>query len=128
MADISPHGLAVVFAISLLYWLGLVSLIVLLTMGRQFRAWRTDHLALSRAAALPAAPPSAVRKPPDTIQTPKQVVIPSYLPLPVRESQPELVVVQIDPPEGPNRDQRTAQRLVAYLKAEVVRAEHLHAG
>ena len=128
MADIGPNGLAVVFSLSLLYGLALVGLIVLLTMGRQFRAWRTDHIALSRAVALPAAAPVPARTPPDAIQRPKQVVIPSYLPLPVRESQPELVVVQIDPTEGPNRDQRAAQRLVAYLKAEVVRAKHLHTG
>ncbi len=127
MAGIGPHGLTILIFGSSLYGLALVSLVVLLTMARQFRAWRADHLALARLGALPAAA-AAAPPPPRIIQTPRTIIIPSYLPLPTPESQPELVVLHVEPPDGPSRDQRAAQRLVAYLKAEALRVEQLHAG
>lgn len=127
MAGIGPHGLTILIFGSSLYGLTLVSLVVLLTMARQFRAWQADHLALAHLGTPPTAAVSAP-PPPRVIQTPRTIIIPSYLPLPTRESQPELVVLHVEPPDGPNRDQRAAQRLAAYLKAEALRVEQLHAG
>jgi hypothetical protein len=128
MAELGPDGLIVLMIVGTFYSLALVSAVVLLTMARQFRGWQTDHLALACTPAPLVMTPAVTRQPPQTIQTPRVIVLPSYLPLPVRESQPERVVVHIEPPDEPNREQRAVQRLVAYLKAEALRAEQSHAG
>lgn len=124
------EGMRLLLGGAMLYGLALVALIALISMLRQYRAWRIDHLALAvvpAAASTARTQPDAPR-PPRTIQHPRPVMIPSYLPLPVREAAPELTVFQIDVPDGPNRDQRAVQRLIDYLKAEALRAERLHAG
>lgn len=118
---------AVIFALAIGGFIFcLLTLIAILSFFRQRRTYK-EHLADTRIRPpknlaeaiknLPAAQPapSASTKAPTKPQTKP---IPEHQRLPVREAVPDQVVLQIDPPEGPSRDQRNVERLIAFLKNE----------
>jgi hypothetical protein len=118
----SISGEAVLFALGLGgFLLCLLMLIAVLSMFRQRRAWK-EHLADTRIRppkGLSEAVKQAAAAPPTSPKMPvKPQPIPEHQRLPAREAAPDQVVIQIDPPEGPTRDQRNVQRLIAFLKDE----------
>lgn len=101
--------------------MSIAALIILLTLGRRHRARRADpppvQVADAPPSAAPARDPSMPRAIVETMtRAARQPAIPDHLRLPVREAAPDQVIIQIEPPEGPTRDQRNVQRLIAHFK------------
>jgi len=129
---------ALIFALGIGgFILFLLTLIALLSVFRQRRAWK-EHQADTRVRPpkrlseaieqrsvipppMPAAAPRLKKAP---AAPPKMPAKSQTRPLsedqrlPVREATPDQLVIQIDPPEGPTRDQRNVERLIAFLKNE----------
>lgn len=57
-----------------------------------------------------------------SISNEKTEPIPEHYRLKPQEGTPEQVVIQIDPLDGPTRDERNVQKLIAYLKEEAERS------
>lgn len=114
--------------------LGLFGLTALLTVGRQRRAWKRQRLLEDTNPYQPGTLkiPAEYAPPAPVMPTVKQVFrrsisnaktepIPEHYRLKPQEGTPEQVVIQIDPLDGPTRDQRNVQKLIAYLKEEAER-------
>lgn len=112
--------------------LTLIGLIALLSLARQYRAWRQDR------AVMYAPPADALVQAVDRAVTPARLTERPTQPrrlvagadvvaLPVREGRPDQVVIDIHPPDGPTRDQQNIQRLIDYLKAQTLTDETLSA-
>ena len=124
----SISGETVVFVLGIGgFILCLLTLIAVLSFFRQRRAWK-EH----RADTLVRPPKDlaeAVKKRAVATPTPKSMptapskphvkpAVAEHQRLPVREATPDQVVIQIDPPAGPSRDQQNVQRLIEFLKNE----------
>jgi hypothetical protein len=115
---------------------GALALLALLTGAALIRLlWVRRHHTLTAAApgdltlalsllTTKVPPPDSVRRPrPPQVTVPvRRAPLPSPAALPVREAQSDLVVIQIDAPEGPNQAERNVQRLIDYLKAQITPA------
>lgn len=124
----SISGETVVFALGVGgFILCLLTLIAVLSFFRQHRAWK-EH----RADTLVHPPDdwaeavknqgtdTPAKKAPSKPHVQPQVkpAVAEHQRLPVREATPDQVVIQIDPPPGPSRDQQNVQRLIEFLKNE----------
>lgn len=116
-------GEAVIFALGVVgFAMCLLTLIAVLTFLRQRRAWKEHqadtHIrppkslsgAIKEAGIIPPAPKVPVKPKPRPIPEPQR--------LPVHDATADQVVIQIEPAEGPTRDQRNIQRLIDFLKDE----------
>jgi hypothetical protein len=120
--------------------LGMVALTVVLSLFRQRRAWKKQQLTDDTHPYKPGSlvvPPSYEAKeviPPTvkhvlrrSISNDKTEPIPEHQRLKPQEGTPDQVVIQIDPLDGPTRDQRNVQKLIAYLKEEADRSNSTRA-
>lgn len=123
-----PIGFSPLFILALGtggFVMGLIGLTAFLSILRQRRVWKLDQT-LTPEPAAPAQVPAPVQEEPKSpapvkpVSTAPRIVIEPKDHLPVREGTPDQVVIQIDAPEGPNRNQVNVQRLIDYLKSETV--------
>lgn len=117
MQSISGEALIIVLGVGG-FLMCLLTLIAVLSLFRQRRAWK-EHLDDTRTRP-PKSFSEAVKQatPPKTPIKPQPKPVLEHQRLPAREAASDQVVIQIDPAEGPTRDQRNVQRLIAFLKDE----------
>lgn len=114
--------------------LGLVVLTLLLSFFRQRRARKKQQMTDDTNPYKPGSiklPAAYVPKEPLLPPTVKRVVrtandktepIPEHLRLKPQAGTPDQVVIQIEPLEGPTRDESNVKKLIAYLKEEASRS------
>ena len=120
----SPSAYVLLFALTIGgFTLALIALILLLTVFRQRRARRLYP------ASTTAAPEAAAASEPEPVPAPATEpklpalsgkTIAMIERLPIRESSPDEVVIQIDVPQGPSQAQVNVQRLIDHLKRDTV--------
>jgi hypothetical protein len=127
--------LVLIVSLSGLLILLLVGSIALLSIGRQQRHRRAHHaethlsqrdLTVALSLLTPAGTAETLRRPPHSLRALKtrnviKVDIPEHYRLPVREGDPDEIVIQIDP-DPISQDQRNVERLIAFLKSEMDRS------
>ncbi len=117
----SSSAYILLFTVSL-FTLALMALIVLLTLFRQRRARRLPHSGMMAAPEAAATEPESVPAPATEPKPPalNGKTITMIERLPMRESSPDEVVIQIDVPQGPSQAQVNVQRLIDHLKRDTV--------
>ncbi|MBZ0281715.1 MAG: hypothetical protein K8L97_13335 [Anaerolineae bacterium] len=123
MADLQNAQVAFITVFAVGFLSAIYSLIILISGLRRLRGIRHQR-------ALEAAPESEAMLPPPTAELIRQTSefapiarpkpIPEPFRIPIQKGTPEQVILSIEPLDGPNTDQRNVQKLIEFLKQEVI--------
>lgn len=123
MAELQNAQVAFITIFAVGFLTALYSLIILISGLRRLRSYRLQRALEAAPQPEPALPPPTaelIRQTKEFAPIARPTPIPEPFRIPIQKGTPEQVILSIDPLDGPNIDQRNVQKLIEFLKQEVI--------